>query len=72
MNIYLPDVAYARKELYRLTEVETTLRRNIVDLRTNYKGNGDAETWARIYTERLQQNVRPAINECLKFLAQHA
>ena len=71
-NIYLPDVPTARAELYRLTNIETNLRRNIVDLRTNYKGNGDAETWARIYTERLQQNVRPAINECLKYLAKHA
>ena len=72
MNIYLPDVHHARKELNRLTDIETTLRRNIVDLRTNYKGNNDAETWARIYTDRLRTNVRPAINECLKYLAKHA
>ena len=72
MNIYLPDVAYARKELYRLTEVETTLRKNIVDLRTNYKGSSSAETQARIFTDRLREDVRPAINECLKYLAKHA
>ena len=71
-NIYLPDVHTAREELARLTAIETNLRQNIVDLRTNYKGNGSAETWARIYTDRLRENVRPAINECLKYLAKHA
>ena len=71
-NIYLPDVPTARAELYRLTNIETNLRQNIIDLRTNYKGNADAETWARIYLDRLQQNVRPAINECMKYLAKHA
>mgnify|MGYP001174399828 CR=1 FL=1 len=69
---YLPDVPTARAELYRLTNIETNLRKNIIDLRTNYKGSADAETWANIYLERLQQNVRPAINECLKYLAKHA
>ena len=69
---YLPDVHHARRELARLTAIETNLRKQIVDLRTNYKGNNSAETWARIYTERLQQNVRPSINECLKYLAKHA
>ena len=69
---YLPDVPAARAELYRLTNIETNLRQNIIDLRTNYKGNADAETWANIYLERLQQNVSPAINECLKYLAQHS
>ena len=48
MNTYLPDVHHARKELARLTEIETTLRRNIIDLRTNYKGNSDAQVWERI------------------------
>ena len=71
-NIYLPDTHTAREELARLTAIETNLRQNIVDLRTNYKGNSSAETWARIYTDRLRENVRPAINECLKYLAQHA
>ena len=69
---YLPDVPTARAELYRLTNIETNLRKQIIDLRTNYKGNADAEVWANIYLERLQQNVRPAINECLKYLAEHA
>ena len=69
---YLPDVPTARAELYRLTNIETNLRKQIIDLRTNYKGNADAEIWANIYLERLQQNVRPAINECLKYLAKHA
>lgn len=69
---YLPDVPTARAELDRLTNIETNLRQNIIDLRTNHKGDDTAETWARIYLERLQQNVRPAINECLKYLAQHA
>ena len=69
---YLPDVPTARAELYRLTNIETNLRKQIIDLRTNYKGNADAEVWANIYLERLQQNVRPAINECLKCLAEHA
>ena len=68
---YLPDVQTARAELKRLTNIETNLRRQVIDLRTNFKGNNSAETWATIYTERLQQNVRPAINECLKFLAKH-
>lgn len=72
MSIYLPDPAFARKELYRLTGIETELRRKIVDLRTNHKDDPKAETWATIYTERLQDNVRPAINECLKYLARHA
>ena len=71
-NIYLPDVHHAREELTRLTAIETNLRKQIVDLRTNFKGNSSAETWARIYTDRLRDNVRPAINECLKYLAKHA
>lgn len=71
-STYLPDVHHARKELARLTAIETNLRKQIVDLRTTFKGNSSAETWATIYTERLQQNVRPGIAECLKFLAQHA
>lgn len=69
---YLLDVHAAREELARLTAIETNLRKQIIDLRTNDKGSQSAETWATIYTERLQQNVRPAINECLKYLAQHA
>ena len=69
---YLPDVPTARAELYRLTNIETNLRKQIIDLRTNYKGNSDAQVWERIYLNRLQQNVRPAIGECLKYLAQHA
>ena len=71
-NTYLPDVHHAREELARLTAIETNLRKQVIDLRTNYKGSNSAETWARIYTERLQQNVRPSINECLKYLARHA
>ena len=69
---YLPDVHAAREELARLTAIETNLRKQIIDLRTNCRGNSSAETWATIYTERLQQNVRPGINECLKYLAKHA
>ena len=44
---YLPDVHTARKELARLTAIETNLRKQIIDLRTNYQGNNSAETWAR-------------------------
>ena len=71
-NTYLPDVQTARAELARLTAIETNLRKQVIYLRTNLRGNNSAETWARIYTDRLQQNVRPAINECLKYLAKHA
>jgi len=71
-STYLPDVHHARKELARLTAIETNLRKQIIDLRTNCRGNSSAETWATIYTERLQQNVRPGINECLKYLAKHS
>ncbi len=69
---YLPNVHVAREELARLTAIETNLRKQIIDLRTNYKANTSAETWARIYLDRLQQNVRPGINDCLKYLAKHA
>lgn len=71
-NIYLPDVHHAREELARLTAIETNLRKQIIDLRTNHKGTKSAETWARIYTDRLRENVRPSINTCLKYLAKHA
>ena len=69
---YLSDVHTAREELARLTAIETNLRKQIIDLRTNCRGNHSAEAWATIYTERLQQDVRPSINECLKYLAKHA
>jgi len=71
-NTYLRDAHHAREELARLTAIETNLRKQVIDLRTSCKGNSSAETWATIYTERLQQDVRPSINECLKYLAKHA
>ena len=72
MTISISDAAQARKELARLTDIETNLRRQVVDLRTNFKGHKSAETWATIYTDRLRHNVRPAIAECLSYLKAYA
>ena len=71
MTVYLPNVAHARKELARLTEVETDLRRKVIALRDRRNPEAN-ETWAREFTYRLRHNVRPAIAECLKYLAKHA
>ena len=72
MTISISDATQARKELARLTDIETKLRTQIVTLRSKHKDHKSAESWARFYTERLRHNVRPAIGECLSYLKAYA
>ncbi|AGA17872.1 hypothetical protein P60_gp02 [Synechococcus phage P60] len=72
MNIYLPDVAYAKQELARLHGIRASLARNIVACRTDYVSVKSAETWVKIYQARLKENVLPAIKKCESYIRLHS
>ena len=55
----------ALRELTRLEAIKANLASLIVDL----KQNQGSEVWVREYTNRLTQNVIPAINEVKAYLA---
>jgi len=55
----------ALRELTRLEAIKANLAALIVDL----KQNQGSEVWVREYTNRLTQNVIPAINEVKAYLA---
>ena len=54
----------ALRELTRLTETRDRIAGLIVDL----KQNQGSEVWVREYTNRLTQNVIPAINEVKAYI----
>jgi len=70
MNIYLRNVAHAREELTRLRSVEAKLSFRIVQLLDD--STYDGSTWRKIFTDRLRDNVRPAIKECQDFIKRAA
>jgi len=72
MTIYLPDVHYAKQELARLHSIRASIARNIVACKTDYVSHKSAETWVKIYQERLRENVLPAIKECEQYIASQA
>ena len=72
MNTYLPDVAYAKQELARLHGIRASLARSIVACKTDYVSQKSAEAWVKIYTQRLKENVLPAIKECEAYIGEHA
>lgn len=72
MNTYLPDLAYAKQELARLHGIRASLARSIVACKTDYVSQKSADTWVKIYTQRLKENVLPAIKECEAYIKSHA
>ena len=66
MAIYLPDCQFARRELKRLKTIEWDLMQKMIELKE--LKDYDSSTWCSIYTDRLKNNVRPAIKECLDYL----
>ena len=72
MSIYFPDLAYAKQELARLHGIRASLARNIVACKTDYISQKSADTWVKIYTQRLKENVLPAIKECEAYIKSHA
>ena len=66
MNIHLSDRDHARREMERLKTIEWDLMNKIISL--SDKKDYDSSTWSSIYSERLRENVRPAIRECVKYL----
>ena len=56
----------AFRELERLEGIKNRLAGLIIELQsTNHK---DADVWIRLYTQRLNENVRPAIREVHSYL----
>ena len=72
MNIYLPDLAYAKQELARLHGIRASIARQIVACKTDYISEKSAESWVKIYQARLKDNVLPAIKECNDYIAKHS
>lgn len=70
MSIYLPNVHYAERELARLRGVESRLEAEIEDLVD--RNDSTAKIWISIFTERLRDNVRPAIKECERYIKSQA
>ena len=69
---YITGPAHARKELARLHGIRASLARNIASLDSDQVSQKSADTWRKIYTERLQQNVYPAIKECEAYIKYHS
>ena len=55
----------AIRELARLTEIRNRLAGLIVDLKHSHPGS----IWIKIYQERLQENVLPAIAEVKDYIS---
>jgi len=72
MSIYLPDIQHAKQELARLHAIRACIARNIVACKTEYASHKSAEVWVKIYTQRLKENVLPAIKECEQYIASQA
>ena len=56
----------ALRELDRLTEIRNRLAGSIVELQS--LNNPSSKTWISIYTDRLKENVIPAIKEVKAYL----
>ena len=70
MNIYLPNVHHAERELARLRGIESRLEADIEGLVD--PNNSTTKTWISIFTDRLRYNVRPAIKECERYIKSQA
>ena len=57
----------ALRELTRLEGIRDRIAGLIIDLKTNYPANY-ADTWIIIYTNRLKENVLPAIAEVKDYI----
>ena len=69
---YLPNLAYAKQKLARLHGIRAFLARQIAALDTDQISKKSADTWRKIYAERLHQNVYPAIKECEDYIRSHS
>ena len=56
----------ALRELDRLTEIRNRLAGSIVELQS--LNNPSSQTWISIYSDRLKENVLPAIEEVKAYL----
>ena len=56
----------ALRELDRLTEIRNRLAGSIVELQS--LNNPSSQTWISIYTDRLKENVLPAIKEVKAYI----
>lgn len=70
MNIYLPNVHHAERELARLRGIESRLEADVKGLADT--NTTTAKTWISIFTDRLRHNVRPAIKECERYIKSQA
>ena len=70
MQVYISDRIQARKELDRLKTIEWDLMQKMIKLMD--MKDYDSSTWRSIYTDRLKNNVRPAIREIQQYLLETA
>ena len=70
MQVYISDRSQARRELDRLKTIEWDLMQKMLKLKD--MKDYDSSTWCSIYTERLRDNVRPAIREIQQYLLETA
>lgn len=66
MNTYLPNIEFAANELTRLEGIRDRLAGLIIELQSTDHHAADA--WISIYTDRLTDNVLPAIKEARDYL----
>ena len=69
-NGQLSSVASATRELTRLEGIRDNLSGLIVELKSTE--HSSADTWIRIYNERLNDNVMPQIKEVREYLIQQS
>lgn len=72
MNIYLPDLAYAKQELARLHGIRAFIARQIAALDDDAISQKSADAWRKIYQSRLKENVLPAIKQCEQYIKSQA
>ena len=63
---YIANVSQAREELARLRRIELNVQNEIIALMDS--DHYMASAWRSIYTDRLRDNVRPAIRECVNYI----
>ena len=69
---YLPNIAYAKKELARLHGIRAYLANRIIECETVFADHKYSAMWVREYKARLRDNVWPAIKECEAYIASEA
>ena len=72
MTTYLPNLAYAKKELARLHGIRAYLANRIIECQTVFADHKYSAVWVKEYKARLRDNVWPAIKECEAYIASKA